>query len=298
VDESTGELLFFNYGIDFKQSAPVAFFHFGEVNRSGHLTNYQQIPLPLTDPHQLLGMPHDMAFSKNYCVLNYFAKDKARFAVIPRHGSASQVQWFEGSRTYVLHFVNAYEDGEEIVMEGYHMNNPDAFTKLDCLNLHAAEPKLWRWRFDLRSGETSESIIDERNLEFGLINQRYQGLDHKYVYSVLPHNGEFMFTGLTKTNVKTGETSSFSFGTDVYGSEAPVAPKVGGTDEDDAYLVSFISDVAQNRSTAVIVDAKNIAGGPVCTILLPHRISSGTHAFWADDAATAVVTAPPPLAKL
>jgi carotenoid cleavage dioxygenase-like enzyme len=29
------------------------------------------------------------------------------------------------------------------------------------------------------------------------------------------------------------------------------------------------------------VDAQNIAAGPVCTIVLPHQISSGTHATWA-----------------
>ena len=32
----------------------------------------------------------------------------------------------------------------------------------------------------------------------------------------------------------------------------------------------------------VLIDAQNIADGPVCRIILPHRISSGTHACWAD----------------
>ena len=36
-------------------------------------------------------------------------------------GTASEVRWFEGSPTYVLHFLNAYEEGDEIVMDGYHM---------------------------------------------------------------------------------------------------------------------------------------------------------------------------------
>jgi carotenoid cleavage dioxygenase len=37
-----------------------------------------------------------------------------------------------------------------------------------------------------------------------------------------------------------------------------------------------------DRSECVILDAKNIDAGPVCQIILPHRICSGTHAVWAD----------------
>jgi carotenoid cleavage dioxygenase len=37
----------------------------------------------------------------------------------------------------------------------------------------------------------------------------------------------------------------------------------------------------ENRSECIVVDASNIEAGPVCQIILPHRISSGTHATWA-----------------
>ncbi len=56
---------------------------------------------------------------------------------------------------------------------------------------------------------------------------------------------------------------------------------MGATDEDDGYLVSFVTDVGENRSECVVVDAKDIEAGPGCRIILPHRISSGTHACWA-----------------
>jgi len=104
-----------------------------------------------------------------------------------------------------------------------------------------------------------------------------------------------MLTGITKHNVKTGESVSLVNGPERYSSEAPFAPKIGGTDEDDGYLLSFITDMAKDRSECIILDAKHIEEGPVATILLPHRICSGTHSFWADDADTAVVT---PCAKL
>jgi carotenoid cleavage dioxygenase-like enzyme len=36
-----------------------------------------------------------------------------------------------------------------------------------------------------------------------------------------------------------------------------------------------------DRSECVILDARDIAAGPVCQIMLPHRICSGTHTVWA-----------------
>jgi carotenoid cleavage dioxygenase len=37
----------------------------------------------------------------------------------------------------------------------------------------------------------------------------------------------------------------------------------------------------ENRSECILIDAKDIEAGPVCRIILPHRISSGTHTCWA-----------------
>eukprot|EP00929_Paragymnodinium_shiwhaense_P084322 TRINITY_DN45079_c1_g1_i1.p1 TRINITY_DN45079_c1_g1~~TRINITY_DN45079_c1_g1_i1.p1 ORF type:complete len:522 (+),score=72.01 TRINITY_DN45079_c1_g1_i1:97-1566(+) len=290
VDETSGELLFFNYG--WGKGGP--FFHYGEVSPQGQLQNYQRIPWKT---RKFAGMPHDMAFSRRHSILNYFCKDKTYFAIIPRGGSAAQVSWFEGSATYVLHWLNAYEEGDELVLDGYHMNRADIFMKLDCLDLPLVEPRLWRWRFNLKTGATSEQCLDStQTLEFGMFNQKYQGVDYRYAYSVIPESGKFLFTGITKSDLKTGNSWTYNFGADIFGSEAPVVPKIGGKDEDDAYLVSFLIDMARDRSVAVLIDAKNVEAGPVCTILLPHRICSGTHSFWADDASVAVVK--PPLSKL
>jgi len=57
---------------------------------------------------------------------------------------------------------------------------------------------------------------------------------------------------------------------------------VGATDEDDGYLVSFVTDENHGTSECILIDCKRFDDGPVCRIALPHKISSGTHAHWAD----------------
>ena len=130
VDPATGELMFFNYS----KHAP--YMHYGVVDRNGRLTSYTPIALP--GPR----LPHDMAITARHSILNdlpaFWDRDllasnvhavrmhdlPARFGVIPRHGRAEELRWFEAAPTYVLHFLNAYEQGDEIVMDGYFQENP------------------------------------------------------------------------------------------------------------------------------------------------------------------------------
>ena len=67
-----------------------------------------------------------------------------------------------------------------------------------------------------------------------------------------------------------------------YASEAPFAPRIVAKDEDDGYLISFITDENRSTSECILIDCNRFAEGPVCRIALPHKISSGTHAHWVD----------------
>ena len=67
-----------------------------------------------------------------------------------------------------------------------------------------------------------------------------------------------------------------------YGSEPVFAPRIGATVEDDGYLLSFITDENTQTAECIVIDAQHFAEGPVCRIALPHKLSSGTHSWWAD----------------
>jgi len=300
VDRKTDELLFFNYGKE------VPYMHYGVVGADRQLKHL--VPIELPGPR----LPHDMAFTENFSILidlPLFWKEDlleagihsaayrpdlaTRFAVIPRHGSPNEIRWFEADPTYVLHWTNAWEEGNEIVVDGYFQEDPDPapidvpgldprFGKLLAnIDYHSFKPKLHRWRLNLDTGKVTEERLHDRYVEFGTINQKYAMRPNRYVYSATAKPGLFQFSGLVKHDLETGEAISLPFGEDRFGSEAPFAPKVGAVDEDDGYLVSFITDLKENRSECIIVDAKEVAAGPVARIILPHQISSGTHTTWA-----------------
>ena len=299
VDERTGELMFFNYS----KHAP--YMHYGLVGPDDRLSHYQ--PIPLAGPR----LPHDMAFTENYVIFNdlpafwdaallernihavrFHEGLPSRFAVVPRRGG--EPRWFEAAPTYVLHWLNAYEDGDEIVLDGYFQEDPTPQPKADAppgygammayLDEHAFRSKLHRWRFNLKDGTTREERLDDRIMEFGMINAQYAGRKYRFGYSTVSEPGWFLFKGFVKNDLETHTSTEFILPEGVYASEAPFAPRTHAADEDDGYLVSFTIDENRGTSECILLDAKDLAKGPICRLALPHKLCSGTHAVWAPRA--------------
>lgn len=297
VDDRTGELLFFNYS----KQAP--YMHYGVVDANNDLVHYTDVPLP--GPR----LPHDMAFTENYVILNDFplfwdpkllAADvhlpgfhrdmPSRFAVMPRRGGPDEIRWFEADPTFVLHFTNAYEDGDEIVLDGFFEGDPSPVDTLTgdkyqkafrYLALDGLQSRLHRWRFNLVTGQTTEEQLSESLTEFGMINGTHAGTRYRYTYAATGKPGWFLFDGLVKHDVQTGTEERFAFDDGVYGSETAMAPRLGSNGEDDGYLVTLTTDMTADASYCLVFDASRLSDGPVCKLALPERISSGTHSTWA-----------------
>ena len=299
-DANTGEMLVFNYA----KSAP--FMHYGVVDANNDLVHWVDVPLP--GPR----LPHDMAFTEHYAILNdcplfwdadfldqgahipRFRPDlPTRFAVIPRRGDTADIRWFEADPTYVLHWSNAYEDGDEIVLDGFFQRDPmpakgdeadpyrRAFRGIDT---HRMQTVLKRWRMNLTTGDCNEEIVSDRIMEFPMINQNFAGRPYRYTYNMTTQPGWFLFDGIVKADLETGVQQRYAFGDGVFGSETPMAPRAGSVDEDDGYLVTFTTDMQRDCSECLVLDAHDIAAGPIARVRLPERISSGTHSWWAPAA--------------
>ena len=212
-----------------------------------------------------------------------------RFAVIPRRGTTEQIRWFEADPTFVLHFVNAYEDGDSIVIDGFHQSQPEPsgegitdkwlrayrYLSLDLMQTH-----LHRWRLDLATGTVTEQRLSDSFTEFGMMNPLTTGRRHRFAYAATAVPGRFLFDGLVKHDVEAGTEERISFGEGVFGSETVMAPRVGSTGEDDGYLVTFVTDMNQDASFCFVYAAQSPSEGPLCVLRLPERISSGTHSTW------------------
>jgi carotenoid cleavage dioxygenase-like enzyme len=291
VDEATGELMWFDYG------ARDPLLRYGVVGASGRVEHEVAIDLP--GPR----LPHDMAITPNWSILmdlplvqdpvalrqgrhkiKFDDTMPTRFAVLPRRGT--EVRWFTAEPCYIYHVVNAWEDGQTIVLDVCRVTRPEPVPTrpgplgklLGYLRLDA---RLHRYIFDLATGTTTETQLDDANTEFPSINTRECGLPSRYAYTVHIADAEtVLFDGLLRYDLVTGKREEHRFGPGRFGSEAPFAPRDGSIGDDDGYLVSFVTDERDGRSEVEILDASDIAAGPVARVRLPQRVPLGFHATW------------------
>ncbi len=293
VDEATGELMWFDYGPE------RPYLRYGVIGADGRQTHEAQIDLP--GPR----LPHDMAITENYSILMdlplvqdaaaraagkyrifYDRSLTSRFAVIARHGRPDQVRWFEAKPCYIYHVINSWEDGDEIVLDACRVKNPQhqsTFTSplSNMLAYMRLDAQLYRYRFNLRTGQTIETELDDANIEFPSVDSRVMGRAHRYSYSMmLADEPTLRFDGLVRYDSRDDVKQEHRFGPGRWGSEAPFAPRDGSTGETDGYLVCFVNDVAAGRAEVDVFDAADVSAGPLARVLLPQRVPSGFHACW------------------
>ena len=120
--------------------------------------------------------------------------------------------------------------------------------------------------------------------EFGTINRRLRAGTIATPTPPPASRAGSCSTGWSNTTCTPDGEERYRFGDGVYGSEAAMAARVGGTGEDDGYLVTLTTDMNADASYCLVFDAARVGDGPVCKLALPERISSGTHATWAPGA--------------
>lgn len=299
VDNETGDMIFFNY----PERPP--YMNYGVVNRSDQLVHYVPIELPGAR------WPHDIGMTKQYTVLHdlpYFFDAEmlragvrklefhrdvpARFGIIPRFGRSEDVRWFEASPCWIMHLSNCYEDGDWVVQDGCIWDNPvkpplattdDPYTKISRnLDKHATHTHMYRWMFNLATGEVREQSLDDEVTEFPIVSNDYVGMRNRYSYNSLFVEHEWLMAGVKRYDWQTGESQRFVYGPGRYGSEVAIARGLGATSEDDGYVLTFVTDLRANRSEAVVLRADDLAAGPVVRIVLPERISVGVHGCWVE----------------
>ena len=279
-DARTGELIFFDYSLKAPYMGP-SLPH--DMAITEHFTILHDFPLR-PDPEALKAGRYKIKFN---------GSQPSRFGIVPRYGQAHEVRWFNAKPAYLLHVVNAWEEGDEIVMVGtpykIHLDDngqPDGRRLEKTIHNRQRDFMLYEWRFDLKTGQTHERILDDvLNTEFPVINSMYQGRKNQYSYNIMfAHGGkeEVRFPGLVKYDISAGSYVAYSAGPQFFYNEPGFAPRDHSESEDDGYLVVLVWNPKDEQSEIQIFDCKGakMAEGPIARVILPRRIPHGFHATY------------------
>jgi carotenoid cleavage oxygenase len=204
----------------------------------------------------------------------------ARVGVMPRHGGASDVQWFDIEPCFVYHPMNAFDDGDCIVADV--VRHPKSFAT-DRHGPNEDPPTLDRWTLDLGSGKAREERLDDRGQEFPRIDERVVGRPHRYGYAVASHareDGSFELeaSALVKHDVASQHTEIRRFDPGCVPGEFVFVPESPTAGEDAGTLMGFVYNAGEDRSDLVFLDAETLK--TVASIHLPVRVPYGFHGSW------------------
>lgn len=290
-DPASGEMLNFAYSAFSKEIIFYVFDKLGKIIKAEKLNG----------PFSCL--MHDFFITKNYVLFLFLPLTinlerahegkpmimwepdlGSHIAIMPRKGTAKDIIWFDTNPFHTYHYMNAFEDGNKIILDG--MQSPQASLFPDkngkVPNISKCYPKLTRWSFDLRRKKISESQLDSKLAEFPRFDERYTGLPYQHGF-VTANTHKIVseeFDAIIHYDLKHQSQKICGFGRNNVPSEPVFVPRNKISAEGDGFILTVVYQAAKNTSDLYILDAMNIDKKPLAIVHLPHRVPFGFHGNW------------------
>jgi carotenoid cleavage dioxygenase-like enzyme len=184
---------------------------------------------------------------------------------------------------FVFHTINAFEDGEDVVIDLCAHADATIIELLELERLRAgtnhaslaARPV--RLTLPAGGGRATTRELADVDLELPRINYRTRnGLPYRYAYGSSAGDAAFL-KRLAKIDVRDGAVTLWDE-PDAWAGEPVFVPRVGGdgiTEEDDGLVLSVVLDVAAGTSFLLVLDAASFT--EVARVRAPHHIPFGFH---------------------
>jgi Lignostilbene-alpha,beta-dioxygenase and related enzymes len=300
-DWHTNELLTFSYQAKGDCTRDFAFYIADADGRIVH-EMWFEMPYP--------GMVHDFAVTDTHVIVPFFPlitdlevlkkggpfyqwhPDKpSYYAVFPRRGRAEEIRWFRGPTVSAGHMMNAYNEGDRLHLDLalYQGNCFEFFPSADGSPYKPAPPQLTRLTFDLsgRSETPEMKLIVSTPDEMPRIDERWMGKPYRYGYMICrqpgARAGDIGMGAIGRIDHQTGELVTWAPGPDCGVQEPIFVPRRPGAPEGDGWLLVLVNRFAEMRSDLVVLDAQNLAEGPVATLRLPVRVRMTFHGCWVPE---------------
>ena len=276
------------------------------IDASSKVTRTTDVPIPDRP------MMHDFALTERYVVLfdlpMTFSKAavaageplpyawnpgyQARVGLLPRDGAPRDVRWCEIEPCWLFHALNAYDDGDQVVVDVLRYARSYDIAAMDGPGPVTFE----RWTITPATGTVTRRQLDDRAQEFPRVDERVVGRQHRYGYSAvvgelnratLSLDGAFADAAFGNTLLKydfdADTVEAHDLPREAMAGEALFVPAAPDAAEDDGYVMAFVHDPDRGAADLLILAAQDFTGEPLARIHLPARIPLGFHGNWLPD---------------
>ncbi|MEF8913463.1 carotenoid oxygenase family protein [Natronomonas sp.] len=217
-------------------------------------------------------------------MLDYDADRDARFIVVDRD-SGALVADCRTDPFFVFHHLNAYEDGDDVVVDLVAFEDADIVEALTFETLSkdafAAAPdgRLVRFRVSPDSDEVTRTRQYDGSLELPTVPRAVRGRPYRYAYAqATDRRGA---NGLAKIDVDSGTANEW-WERGVYVEEPRMVQHPSADAEDDGVVLAPALDTETERSMLLVFDAETLT--EIARAPLPHVVPFGFHGRYFPEA--------------
>jgi carotenoid cleavage dioxygenase-like enzyme len=238
------------------------------------------VEFPLVVSPLSLVLPSNEAFIKRF---DWEPERGTRYHVLDRT-TGERVAQPVGDPFFCFHHVNAYEDGETLVLDMVTFPDSGAITELyfddvgGMTDWEMEGGRLSRGRVDLESGSVEVTETHEGHLGLPRVSPDATHCEYRYAYAQgQPGQPVIGLPGrVLKVDVQTGEDQWYDPGG--YTSEPVFVPRPDGEAEDDGVVLAVVLDPDAERSVLHVVDGETMEA--LATATLPHALPLDFHGQW------------------
>jgi carotenoid cleavage dioxygenase-like enzyme len=290
VDQATGDLHFFGYGF----LPPYLTYHVASAD--GTLRTSQEVAV--SGPTMI----HDFAITEHHAVFwelpVVFDLDAAiagsdfpfqwqpdygaRIGILPLGGPTSEARWVEIDPCYVFHGVNAWEEDGDVVVDVCRHRSMFA-GGTTALGGEGSDLRRWRVATGGASLRFRDEVLEgERLLELPAVDRRRTGLPSRYSWllETTDDPDTVVFSGVARHDSRTGALDTWEAGEADAPGEITFVPASTGAAEGEGWALTYSVDLTRGTSDLVVLDAGDVASGPVARVRLPQRVPFGFHGTW------------------
>lgn len=298
VHQSTGDYINFGAGVSgIGWRGPKACLNIYRVNPAGKMINKAQVPLD-TFP-----FCHDFAMTERYAIffLSSIVVASIGQVVLGRRTIADQIHFddqqnmrvlvidlntlevhkqFETAPGAMIHFGNAYDDGDEIVVDGMYASDFEANKTLtDVFNPDGrfGGGSYQRYRLNLHNGAMTAAQVCDTESEFPVFNPAKTGVRNEVTYTACSvYNGANSYFNAFQRITHDGDATVVTLPAGLYGAEPMFAPAKNAAAEDDGYLLNVVYNAFDHRSELHIHRADNVED-QLAVLKLKHHVPHQFH---------------------
>jgi len=278
-----------NFGVGSGQGLLVLY----QIGTDGQLRRAEAIPVPdvpmihdfaVTDKHLVFLMPPLVMDRQRFETMSFLDAHVWRPELGMRVLVIDKNDWslrynLTLPTGFLFHLSNAWEDEAGVIRLDYVRSDDPTIlfqTTRDVMRgqyLRAHEPKLTSVTLDPKRGMATQEILPI-DAEFPRINARLTGLRHRYViHATQPIPQRPGYTAIARTDVETGHSDRYIYGTDHFAEEHIYIPDGSSP----GWILGTALDLKQRNTVISCFAADRLAAGPVAQATLPYALPLGLH---------------------